>query len=325
MVSVESAPKLGDVVAGKYILLERIGEGGMGLVYLAEQPSLARKVVIKLLQPALAACDAVVRQFHTEAIAACRVQDPGAVSVIDCGKTAWGMPYIAMEYVPGRLLSALIDEEEISPARALQIVRQLLRTLKAAHGNGVIHADIKSDNVIVGRTADGRADAITLIDFGLARIEDRVGGGAATARTRDSVSGTPEYMAPELVCGELPTPSSDLYGAGVVLYELLTGRTPFESESTDEILTRQLQEAPVPPSQRRPDRAIPAALDRIVLRALEKDPQARFGTADDFAAAVTAALREMAALRAATVATAAPAATAAPPRRAPDAPLPRAA
>jgi serine/threonine protein kinase len=291
MVVVDSAPQPGEVVAGKYILLERIGEGGMGLVFLAEQRSLARKVVVKLLQPALVACDALVRQFHTEAVAACRVQHPGSVAVIDCGQAAGDLPFLVMEYVPGRLLSALITDEEIDPVRALQLVRQLLRTLAAAHASGVVHGDIKSDNIIVEPTADGR-EAVTLIDFGLARIDGRqdhihVGPGAP-----DSVSGTPEYMAPELVRGERPGPASDLYAVGVILYELLTRRSPFGGGSPDEVLMRQLEEHALPPSACRPDRALPALLDEIVLRALAKDPQARFADAGDFARALTAALRE---------------------------------
>jgi serine/threonine protein kinase len=287
---VDSGPQPGEVVADKYILLERIGEGGMGLVFLAEQRSLARKVVVKLLQPALVACDALVRQFHTEAVAACRVQHPGAVAVIDCGRTAGDLPFLVMEYVPGRLLSALITEEEMEPVRALQIVRQLLHTLKAAHANGVVHGDIKSDNIIVEPTAGG--DAVTLIDFGLARIDGRQDHIHVGPGNPDSVSGTPDYMAPELVRGERPSPASDLYAVGVILYELLTRRSPFGGGSSDEVLMRQLEEHALPPSQCRPDRALPALLDEIVLRALDKDPQARFADAGDFARALTAALRE---------------------------------
>lgn len=287
MTSVEQEPKPGDVVDGKYILLERLGEGGMGVVFLAEQPSLARMVVIKLLQPALAKSAALVRQFHTEAVAACRVQGAGAVGIIDYG-VCGGRPFIAMEHVPGTLLSSVIAEEEIRIPRALRIVRQILRTLKTAHARGVIHGDIKSDNVIIERTRDG--DATTLIDFGLARIEDRPDG--SVVRSPDSVSGTPEYMAPELVRGELPTPASDLYSVGVILYELLTGRRPFEG-SVDEVLMGQLQEAPVPPSRRRPDHGISAVLDAIVLRALEKDPRARYATAGDLAEALANVLRPL--------------------------------
>ena len=289
MALIDGAPSVGEVLAGKYILLERIGEGGMGLVFLAEQLSLGRTVAIKLLQPALAVCDAFVRQFHTEAVAAYRVQHPGAVAVIDYDMTAEGTPFIAMEYVPGRLLSAVIDEEEIPLPRALKLVRQLLRTLKAAHAHGVVHADIKSDNIVVERTADG--DALTLIDFGLARIEGRGNHTASVSGTPASVSGTPDYMAPELVRGEPPTAATDLYAVGVLLYELLTGRRPFEAGSTTEILLRQLEDDVVPPSRWRPDRDIPAVLDRIVLRALHKDPQARFASAGELAQALAAVPR----------------------------------
>jgi len=286
MAPIHGVPSAGEVVGGKYILRECIGEGGMGIVFLADHASLGRRVAIKLLQPALATYDTLVRRFHTEAVAACRVQHPGAVAIIDCGTTAEGLPFIAMEHVPGRLLSAVIAEEEISLPRALKIIQQLLRTLKAAHANGVIHADIKSDNIIVEHTADG--DAVTLIDFGLARIEGRLDHDHGNGNL---VSGTPEYMAPELVRGEPSTVATDLYGVGVMLYELLTGQTPFEGGSTEEVLLRQLEDDAVPPSLQRPDRDIPAVLDQIVLRALHKDPRARFANAGELARALAAASR----------------------------------
>jgi len=290
MAPIDVVPRAGEVVGGKYVLRERIGEGGMGAVFLADQPSLGRMVAIKLLHPALAVCDAAVRQFHTEAVAACRVQHPGAIAVIDYGTTAGGAPFIAMEHIPGRLLGRVIATEEIGLGRARAIIQQLLRTLKAAHAHGVIHGDLTSNNLLLEHTADG--DAITLIDFGLARLDGRWEHG-------DLVSGTPEYMAPELVRGGPPTVSTDLYGVGIILYELLTGRTPFEGGPTDEVLRRQLEEEAVPPSHRRPDREIPPELDRIVLRALHKDPPGRFASAAELA-------RELAAVPLAAVPLAAP-------------------
>ena len=279
MVPIYSVPVAGNLVAGKYVLRQPLGEGGMGVVYLAEQIALGRTVAIKLLQPEFAASEALVRRFHDEAVAACRVQHPGAVVVFDVGTTDAGTPYIAMEHVPGPLLSSVIEEEEISVPRALKIVQQLLRTLKAAHAHGVIHADVKSDNIILEDTVEG--EATTLIDFGLARIDGQW-------ESCDFVSGTPEYMAPELVRGEPPTVSSDLYSVGVILYELLTGLTPFQGGTTDEILRCQLEEEVVPPSRRRADRDIPAVLDHIVMRALHKDPRARFTNAGELGRAIAA-------------------------------------
>lgn len=296
MAPIHGVPSAGEVVGGKYILRECIGEGGMGIVFLADHASLGRKVAIKLLQPALATCDTLVRRFHTEAVAACRVQHPGSVAIIDCGTTDDGTPFIAMEHVRGSLLSAVIAEEEISLPRALRIIQQLLRILEAAHANGVIHADIKSDNIIVEHTADG--DAITLIDFGLARIEGQEDHDHGHG---NFVSGTPEYMAPELVRGEPSTIATDLYGVGVMLYELLTGQTPFEGGSTEEILLRHIEDEVVPPSKRRLDRHIPAVLDQIVLRALHKDPRERFANAGELARALAAVPREGAPLDPATV------------------------
>ena len=275
----ESLPTVGDVVAGKYVLRRLLGEGGMGIVFLAEQLAFGRTVAIKLLQPQLAASAALERRFYDEAVAACRVQHPGAVAIIDVGTTDAGAPFIVMEHVPGRLLSAVIDEEEIAVPRALDIVQQLLRTLKAAHAQGVIHADVKSDNLIAEPTPEG--EAITLIDFGLARLDGKW-------ETGGFVSGTPEYMAPELVRGEAPTVASDLYSVGVILYELLTGVTPFQGGTPEEILRRQLEEEVVPPSRRRPDRDIPAVLDHIVLRALHKEPRARFTSAAELGRAIAA-------------------------------------
>ena len=151
---------------------------------------------------------------------------------------------------------------------------------------GIVHADVKSDNFLVERRA-GR-DHVTMIDFGLARFASS--SGVEVEDGEAIVSGTPEYMAPEVVSGGLPVAASDLYGAGVILYELLTGTTPFGGGSAVSMMVRHAHDVPVPPSQRRPDRNIPAALDRVVTRALEKQPEARFHSAAEFAQAVRAAV-----------------------------------
>jgi serine/threonine-protein kinase len=279
MVAALPLPEPGDVLTGRYILQARIGEGGMGIVFRAEQPALARTVAIKILHPELAAHPGFARRFRDEARAASRVRHPGSVSILDCDVTAEGVPFIAMEHVGGRALGRIVAEQELPLPRVLAIADQLLGALAAVHACGVVHADVKSDNFLVDVRPDG--DAVKLIDFGLAVIDGRWA-------PSGFVSGTPEYMAPELIHGGPPTIATDLYGAGVILYEMLTGGAPFTGASSQEILTRQLEDDVIPPSLRQPDRGIPAALDEIAVRALDKDPRRRFASAEAFAAALRA-------------------------------------
>ncbi len=262
----------GAVLHGSYVLRERLGEGGMGVVFLADQPALARTVAIKILHPSLATNPQLTRAFCDEAIAAGRVRHPCSVAVHDIGRTAEGALFIVMEYLPGRPLGQVIAEQVLSLPRALAIADQVLAAVGAAHDAGVVHADIKSDNFVVEELAGH--DRVVLIDYGLARFESR--GGVA-----DMVSGTPEYLAPEVVLGETPTVASDLYAAGIILYELLTGATPFGGGIAVDILARHVEDVVIPPSLRRSDGAIPPCLDQLVLRALDKDPARRFADADE--------------------------------------------
>ena len=267
--------KVGDVLGGRYVLRESIGHGGMGTVYLADELALARRVAVKVMHPWLATQLPMVMKFRGEAVAARKVCHPGVAVVLDCDDIA-GVPYIVMEYVPGRPLGCVIADEPISVARAIRIALGMLAILDAAHRSGVVHADIKSDNFILD--AD---DRVTLIDFGLARCD-----GDADPALSVAISGTPEYMAPEVIRGERPTRAADLYAVGAILYELLTGATPFGGGSASDIMQRHLEDDAVPPSLRDPDRFIPPLLDEIVLRALAKIPSDRFADAEELAAAL---------------------------------------
>jgi serine/threonine protein kinase len=274
--------RTGDVVCNRYLLREQLGEGGMGTVYLADEPALARTVAIKILHPRHAGNRDIVAAFREEAVAASRARHPSCVSIIECNRLPDGTPLIVMEHVPGRSLGRLIAEEQLPLERVVDLMAQILGALDAAHAASVVHADVKSDNFLV-ESVDG-ADHVTLIDFGLARLDG--------AEILDGmISGTPEYMAPEVVRGGQPTPASDLYGAGVILYELLTRTTPFSGGATGDILTRQLHDCVVPPSLRCPDRELPTAIDQIVLRALHKDPEHRYRDAPDLVRALRNALR----------------------------------
>jgi serine/threonine protein kinase len=273
---------------GRYLLRDCIAQGGMGRVYLAEQPALERTVAIKLLHPEIAPRPEYARCIREEAIAASRVRNPHCVKVIDCGALPDGTPYLVMEHVPGRSLRDIIADEAIPLPRAVDLLEQILSALRATHDAGIVHADVKSDNFLV-ETVDGK-DHVTMIDFGLARL-------AGSPFCLDNehgetmVLGTPEYMAPEVVRGKPPIPASDLYGAGVILYELLTGGMPFTANTAGAIMRQQLQEAVVPPSLRQPDREIPPLLDRVVQRALDKRPEARFPDAATFARALRECMR----------------------------------
>ena len=284
---------------GKYVLGDVLGTGGMGMVYLASQPDLQRTVAVKILRPELVDDPRMLRHFHREAMAAARVTHPSLVAMFDVGKTEDGRPFLVMEYVAGRLLGDLVRERPVPLHRSREIVTQILAALAEVHRAGIVHADVKADNVMVESTRHGD-DRVRVVDFGLARItaapdqapaeipldEDL----AIGSDGRRYVSGTPEYMAPEVIGGDAPTAASDLYGVGVILYELLTGTTPFGGGSVVDIITRHLTDPVVPPSLLRPDRYLPPALDEVVARALEKSPADRFPDAEAFAAALQRAV-----------------------------------
>lgn len=265
-------PEPGSVLRDTYVVRERLGEGGMGVVFLADQPALARTVAIKILHPALARDPQMARSFCDEAVAAGRVRHPGSVAIHDIGRTVDGALFIVMEHLRGRPLARLVAEQIMPVPRALAIVDQVLAAVGAAHDAGVIHADIKSDNFIVEELAG--EDRVVLIDYGLARFDARGG-------VHGMLAGTPEYLAPELVLGAAPSVASDIYAVGTILYELLTGTTPFAGGAPNEILARHVEDVVIPASLRRTDGTIPHGLDLVVLRALDKDPTRRFADADE--------------------------------------------
>ncbi len=266
-----------------YVLGSVIGSGGMGIVYSATQRSLGRRVAIKVPRTELMTNSFVLHRFKTEARAGSRLAHRNIARVIDFGG-ADGAPFLVMEYVGGIPLETIVIEHgPMTTAVAAEIVVQILAALDAAHTAGIIHADIKSANVLVEPLADGLPLA-HVIDFGLAEFIDE------EFVSNRILSGTPEYLAPEVVRGGRPTVASDIYAAGIVLYELLTGATPFSGGSSEQILSRHLDDVAVPPSFRAPDQSIPVAVEKVVMRSLLKDPAARFASAAEFAAALRSAL-----------------------------------
>jgi serine/threonine-protein kinase len=238
-------------------------------VYRAEDLVLGRNVALKLLHDCFAEDQEFVERFRLEALTQAGLHHRHIVSVFDRGE--WdGTHYIAMEYVPGRSLKSLIREAApLAPAHAIELVVQLLRAARYIHGRGIIHRDLKPDNAIVG--SDGQ---LKLTDFGISRA------GASEITQTGTVLGTAQYVAPEQAEGHAVSAATDLYSIGVILYELLTGRVPFEGETVVAILLQHVKERPIAPTAR--NGAVPAELDAIVMRALEKRPEARFADADEF-------------------------------------------
>jgi Protein kinase domain/AAA ATPase domain len=276
---------VGRVLGDKFKLRACIGIGGSGAVFKADQTTLGRTVAVKILAEQLAEDARLVRRFQDEALAASRLNHPNTVSVIDYGQAPDGLLYLVMEYVRGPTLTQLIASDfPLEHARVLDLVAQILAGVEEAHLAGVVHADLKSDNVIVDARRTG-VDMVKVVDFGISRL-------VTVPRDGDdrNICGTPEYMAPEVITGAAPGFASDLYAVGVILYELLTGQTPFVGGTTIDVLTRQLKLEPRPPSARHPELDIGADLDALCLRALAKHPQDRFGSAGDMRAEALAAI-----------------------------------
>jgi len=280
----------GVVLAGKYVLLDVIGEGGMGTVFEAAHSALARTVAIKVMHPHLAVEPQHVHRFRQEAIAGGRFSHVHSVGILDFDRTPSGHPFLVMELIHGpSLLRYAFDSGPLPLDQVVAIGEQLLGALETAHAAGVVHGDVKSDNIVVQTGEVG--PWIKLLDYGLAVVD----GVPAVSEPHQvpgpmQIVGTPDYIAPELISGQCPTFASDLYAVGVVLYELLTETRPFTGQSYQELLRQHLAVAVTPPSECRPDRGISAALDEVVLCALAKSPGERFAGAGTFARALRRAL-----------------------------------
>ncbi len=264
------------LVDARYRILRRIGSGGMADVYCAEDTHLGRQVALKVLHRRFAQDQEFVERFRREASAAAGLQHPNVVGVFDRGKHD-GTYYIAMEYLPGRTLKDVVAAEApLDQARVVDLGTQILQAAGFAHRHGVIHRDFKPHNVIVDDAGNAK-----VTDFGIARA------GASEMTETGSIMGTAQYLSPEQAQGHAVTAASDLYSIGVMIYEMLSARLPFEGDSAVAVALKHLSQAPAPISQLRPD--VHPALESVVMAALAKDPERRWQTADDFAAGLAAA------------------------------------
>jgi hypothetical protein len=281
---------VGRVLPGGYRVQHLAGVGGMGRVYLAEQTTLGRTVAVKVIHPHLAGDELAAGRFITEARASSRLRHPNSIAIYDFGRTDDGQLYLVMEYLRGRDLARVLQEEGALPfARIVGILRQTLDALEEAHDLSIIHRDLKPENILLEPVRAG-GDFVKVLDFGLAKMRDAGPGAAVTSP--GFVCGTPEYMSPEQGRGGALDGRSDLYSLGVILYEMLTLTLPFAAESPTKILLAHLTEAPRDPRDVAPERGIPAALAELTLRMLAKSPEDRIGTAHAFATALGAAIGE---------------------------------
>ncbi|HEU4612967.1 MAG TPA: serine/threonine-protein kinase, partial [Kofleriaceae bacterium] len=271
----EEAPELGigSIVDGRYRVVELIGEGGMGKVYLAEHTEIGKRVALKVLHPSYSRMPDLVERFRREARAASKIGHPNIVDVTDSGTTADGSVYFVMEYLEGVELGSVIEREgALDIARALRISGQICRALSAAHREGIIHRDLKPENIFL-ITRGGEADVVKVLDFGIAKTTEAEAAREHRLTSPGMAMGTPEYMAPEQAAGRPADARTDVYSLGAIMYEMVTGVPPYQGDNFMEILTKKATLDPTPPVTIRPD--LPQPVSDLVLAAMSRNPDVR--------------------------------------------------
>ena len=280
-------PYVGSTIADRYKVISKLGEGGMGVVYLAEHVFIEKRVALKVLSEDFARKADLVARFMQEAKAASKIGHENIVDITDFGETASGSVFFAMEFLDGMDLAGHIKGGGAMPFdRAKVIMNQICRALGAAHSKGIIHRDMKPENVYL-ITREGKPDFVKVLDFGIAKMSALDEGGSRLTRT-GMIFGTPEYMSPEQARGDKPDHRVDIYAAGCILYEMLTGDVPFHAETFMGVLTKHMFENPEPPSVRNPGAHVSYEVEQVCLKALAKDRDQRYQTMKELAVALEA-------------------------------------
>src|SRR5204862_446436 len=273
---------VGQVLADRYHIMKKLGEGGLGQVYLAEHVKMGRRSAIKVMNPSLVHDPEAVARLNREASNASRISDSHVCAIYDFGETEDGLIYLAMEFVEGEPLTELLAREGALPvARAADICIQLAEALQAAHDLDIVHRDLQPDNIMVTRGRDG-TDGVKVVDFGLAKAVGGEGGGQKVTRT-GLVIGTPEFMSPEQLSGDKLDGRSDIYSLGLVLFNMLTGTLPFPADSVQEAMVKRLTDEPAELIEVRPDLHFPPGLQHTLDTALARSPVNRYQSAAKFA------------------------------------------
>ena len=290
---------VGQILAERYHVIKKLGEGGMGQVYLAEHVKMGRRSAIKVMNPSMVHDPDAVARFNREAANASRITHPHVCAIYDFGESADGLVYLAMEFIEGEPLTDLLAREGALPTqRAGRIFLQTADALQAAHDLGIVHRDLKPDNIMLARGRAG-GDVVKVVDFGIAKA---IGGDASQKVTKTGlVIGTPEFMSPEQLSGDQVDVRSDLYSLALVLYNMLTGKLPFEAVTVQETMIKRLTDEPLPLAGARPDLHFPPGLQACVDAALARAPTDRYQHVAKFASDVADVLGLAAATPAAAV------------------------
>ncbi|MBX3128338.1 MAG: serine/threonine protein kinase [Polyangiaceae bacterium] len=284
-----SDPFIGrEILGGQFQILQKIGTGGMGSVYKAAQPEMNRMVAIKILHPKLAGRKDLVSRFRREARAMSQLTHPNTVKVFMYGELEEdGSLYIVMEFLEGRNLNQTVRKGgPLPPDRAIPILIQVCGALHEAHQMGIVHRDLKPENIFLCEQG-GLKDFAKVLDFGLAKVTERqMRPGSVILTQEGMVFGTPEFMSPEQAQGKTLDARSDLYSLAVILYEVLTGKLPFDAKTPMEYIQKHVMEPPIPLNKRVPGKAFPAGLEAALLKAIAKKPEDRYQSAEELIAAL---------------------------------------
>jgi serine/threonine protein kinase len=295
----EPSTLVGRVISARYKIVSLLGEGGMGAVYLAEHVHMRKRLALKVLHPEMMEREEIVARFEREAMAAAHIDHPNVAQATDFGRTEDGAFFLVLEYIEGKTLRTVLREQSMDAARTVRIAKQIASALSRAHEVGIVHRDLKPENImLVDRGPGSRShpslssleeDFVKVLDFGIAKVQvETLGrGGAGAVLTRaGTIFGTPEYMAPEQALGESVDRRADLYALGVMMYEMLAGRLPFEAGDMVSLLARQIAESAPPLRVMAPERNIAPELEAIVMKLLEKQASLRYDTAAELSAAL---------------------------------------
>ncbi|MHB1096204.1 MAG: serine/threonine protein kinase [Gemmatimonadaceae bacterium] len=287
---------MGTVVADRYHILKKLGEGGMGQVYLAEHVKMGRKSALKVMNPGMNQDADAIARFNREASNASRLNHPNICAIYDFGETPDGLIYLAMEFIEGQSLTSLVEKTgALPPARAASIIHQSADALQVAHDAGIVHRDLKPDNIMIAKNRDG-TDLAKVVDFGIAKAHSS---DAQKVTKTGMVVGTPEYMSPEQLSGDKLDGRSDIYSLALVAFNCLTGKLPFPSDSAQEAMIARLIEQPKTLAEMKPDVAWPAEVQQVMDKALARDASERYQSAAQFGRELWAACESMPASQAA--------------------------